>query len=109
MEEHGPFPALSVWILVEIARGKFMEAGGDRERPDAIQYLSVHCDVSPLVLGSPSIWRRQKQRRFENKRYEVIGAAKLAHGKSSWKLRKIIAQLKSTKEGTEGNNCCLKN
>ena len=40
--------------LVEIARGKFMEARGDRERSDGIEYLSVHCDISPLVLGSPS-------------------------------------------------------
>ena len=38
--------------LVEIARGKFMEAEGDSERPDGIEYLSVHCDKSPLVLGS---------------------------------------------------------
>ena len=38
------------------------------------------------------------------KRYEVIGAAKLAH-----RISKVIAQLKSTMEGTEGNNCCWKN
>ena len=40
--------------LEEIARGKFMEAEGDSERPDLIEYLSVHCDISPLVLGSLS-------------------------------------------------------
>ena len=40
--------------LVEIARSKFVEAEGARERPDAIEYLSVHCDLSPLILGSPS-------------------------------------------------------
>ena len=40
--------------LVEIARGKFKEAEGARERPDAIKYLSVHCDISPLILASPS-------------------------------------------------------
>ena len=40
--------------LVEIARSKFKEAEGARERPDAIEYLSVHCDLSPLILGSPS-------------------------------------------------------
>ena len=40
--------------LVEIARDKFMEAEGDRERPDGIEYLSVHCDISQLVLGSPT-------------------------------------------------------
>ena len=40
--------------LVEIARSKFVEAKGARERPDAIEYLSVHCDLSPLILGSPS-------------------------------------------------------
>ena len=34
--------------LVEIARDKFMEAEGDRERPDGVEYLSVHCDISPL-------------------------------------------------------------
>ena len=40
--------------LVEIARAEFMEAEGDRERPDGIEYLSVHCDISQLVLGSPT-------------------------------------------------------
>jgi len=40
--------------LVEIARSKFKEAEGARERPDAIEYLSVHCDISLLILGSPS-------------------------------------------------------
>ena len=36
----------------------------------------------------------------------MIGVAKLAHRKSRWKLRKIIAQLK---EGTKGNHVCRKN
>ena len=40
--------------LVEIARSKFKEAEWARERPDAIEYLSVHCDISLLILGSPS-------------------------------------------------------
>ena len=40
--------------LVEIARGKFKEAEGARERPDAIEYLSVHCDILPLIHCSPS-------------------------------------------------------
>ena len=40
--------------LVEITRVKFMEAQGARDRPPAIQYLSVHCDISPLVLSSGS-------------------------------------------------------
>ena len=40
--------------LVEIARVKFIEAQGARDRPSAIQYLSVHCDISPLVLSSGS-------------------------------------------------------
>ena len=40
--------------LVEIARGKFKEAEGARKWPDAIEYLSVHCDISPLILGTPS-------------------------------------------------------
>ena len=39
----------------------------------------------------------------------MIGSAKLAHRKSRWKLRRIIALLKSTREGTEGNSCCWKN
>ena len=43
-------------------------------------------------------WAHQ---RFENKQYEIIGSAKLAHGKSKCKLRKIIAELKLTSEGTE--------
>ena len=29
-----------------------MEAQGARERPPAIQYLSIYCDISPLVLSS---------------------------------------------------------
>ena len=44
--------------LVEIARSKFVEAEGASERPDAIEYLSVHCDLSPLILGSP--WEAQE-------------------------------------------------
>ena len=44
---------------------------------------------------------RWAHRRFENKQYEIIGSAKLAHEKSKWKLRKIIVQLKSTRAGTE--------
>ena len=31
---------------------------------------------------------RRAQRRFEDKLYKVIGAAKLAHRKSRWKLQK---------------------
>ena len=31
--------------LVEIARSKFKEAEGACERPYAIEYLSVHCDI----------------------------------------------------------------
>ena len=40
--------------LVEIARVKFMEALAAHDRPPAIQYLTVHCDISPLVLSSSS-------------------------------------------------------
>ena len=40
--------------LVEITRVKFMEAHGARDRPPAIQYLSVHCDILPLVVNSGS-------------------------------------------------------
>ena len=54
----GPYRMDTPWDdsedLVEIARGKFKEAEGARERPDAIKYLSVHCDISPLILTSPS-------------------------------------------------------
>ena len=28
-----------------------MEAQAPNDRPPAIQYLSVHCDISPLVQG----------------------------------------------------------
>ena len=35
-------------------RGYVQEAEGASERPDAIEYLSVHCDISPLILGSTS-------------------------------------------------------
>ena len=41
-------------LLLEIARNKFKEAEGAHERPDAIEYLSVHCNISSLMLGSPS-------------------------------------------------------
>ena len=37
--------------LVKIAGVKFMEAQAPNDRPPAIQYLSVHCDISPLVQG----------------------------------------------------------
>ena len=40
--------------LIEIARSKFVEAEEASKRPDAIEYLSVHCDLSQLILGSPS-------------------------------------------------------
>ena len=39
----------------------------------------------------------------------MIVAAKLAHRKSRWKLLKIIAHLKSTREGTQENSYCWKN
>ena len=39
--------------LVEIARSNFVEAEGASERP-TIEYLSVHCDISLLILCSPS-------------------------------------------------------
>ena len=36
----GGIPLHKMYILVvEIARGKFMEAEGDSERPDGIEYL----------------------------------------------------------------------
>ena len=37
-------------VVVEIARGKFMKAEGESERPDGIEYLSVHCNI--LLLSS---------------------------------------------------------
>ena len=40
--------------LVEMARSKFKEAEGASEQPDAIEYLSVHCDILLLILSSPS-------------------------------------------------------
>ena len=40
--------------LVEFARVKFMDAQAARDLPPAIQYQSVHCDISPLVLSSGS-------------------------------------------------------
>ena len=40
--------------LVEITRGQFLEAKGDLEWPDAIEYLSVQCYILPLVLSSQS-------------------------------------------------------
>ena len=39
---------------IEIARSKFKEEEGASERPYAIKYLSVLCDISPLILCSPS-------------------------------------------------------
>ena len=39
--------------LVEIARGASKEEEGARELPDAIEYLTVHCDISLPILGSP--------------------------------------------------------
>ena len=46
----------SEWWIVqpEITRVKFMEAQGARDQPPAIQYRSVHCDISPLILSSGS-------------------------------------------------------
>ena len=41
-----------------------MEAEGDSERPEGIEYLSVHCDISPLVLGSPSEVQQVPVHRF---------------------------------------------
>ena len=41
------------FVTVEIARGKFKGAEGASERPDGIEYLSVHCNISPLILCSP--------------------------------------------------------
>ena len=52
---------------------------------------------------------RREQQKFENKLYEVNGAAELGHRKSRWKLQTIIAQLKSTREGKKGNTCCWEN
>ena len=40
--------------LEEITRVKFMEAQGARNLPPAIQYRSVHCDISSLALSSGS-------------------------------------------------------
>ena len=37
-------------------------------------------------LQFPGWFIRRAQRKFENIQYEVIGAAKLAHRKSRWKL-----------------------
>ena len=37
-----------------IAKRGFVEAEGASERPNAIEYLSVHCNLSQLILGSPS-------------------------------------------------------
>ena len=55
--------------LVEISRSKFKEAEGARERPVAIEYLSVHCDILLLILGSPS----------EAQNVPVRGFLKIAH------------------------------
>ena len=40
--------------LVEITRVKFIEVQGAPDRPHAIQYLTVHCEILPLVLSSGS-------------------------------------------------------
>ena len=40
--------------LLHLPRVRIMEAQGARDLPPAIQYLSVHCDISPLVLSSCS-------------------------------------------------------
>ena len=39
--------------LAEIARGKFKEAEGASERPYAIEYLSVRCNILQMIVGSP--------------------------------------------------------
>ena len=50
--------------LVEIARSKFKKAEGTRERPDVIEYLSVHCEhLSPLILGSHSEPQHRRHKR----------------------------------------------
>ena len=44
-------------VMLYLGHGFFellIAAQGDRKRPTAIQYLSVHCDISPLVLSSGS-------------------------------------------------------
>ena len=55
-----------------------MEAEGDRERPDGIKFLSVHCDISQLIFGSPS----------EAQKVPVRGFLQTANTnwKSLWKL-----------------------
>ena len=40
--------------MVKIPRVKCMEVQGARDLPPAIQYLSVHCKIFPLVLSSGS-------------------------------------------------------
>ena len=51
-------PAPSVWTrrgMTHHDRGPVTEAEGASDLPYAsIKHLSVHCDISPLVLGSPS-------------------------------------------------------
>ena len=37
-------------------REKFMEAEGACERPDAMEYLSVYCNILLQILGSPVIY-----------------------------------------------------
>ena len=39
--------------LVHITRDKSMDVEGASKRPDAIEYLSAHCDLSTLNLGLP--------------------------------------------------------
>ena len=49
MEKRGPFPTPSVWthngMTEDITRDKSMEVEVAHERPYAIEYLSVHCDI----------------------------------------------------------------
>ena len=61
------------------------------------------------ALQFPGWIIRRAQRRFEKN--GMKGQAWPNEHTSMWKLpsREIIARLKSTKEGTEGNNGCWKN
>ena len=58
--------------LEEIARGKFMEAEGASKLPYGIKYLSVLCNMSQLVLSSPS----------KAKKVPVLGFLQIAN--TSW-------------------------
>ena len=70
--------------LVEIARSKFMEAEGASKRPNASDYLSVHCDLSQLILGSPleAIYLRrailQPTEKIHNEHSKTNGLERLA-------------------------------